>query len=433
MADAAIAPVGDASLPDAAICSLESDDALCARLHLPCGTNPVTDACGNTRDVLCGCPDRAECRTGTCVCSAGYTGDPSTGCNDVDECPTNNGGCDPLTTCTNTVGSRTCGACPAGYTGTGALGCTDIDECLVDNGGCDPRSTCTNTPGSRTCGPCPKGYTELAGAGCVDVDECQDAHGGCDPLSTCTNTPGSHYCGPCPLGYKGSGATGCKDIDECVAGNGGCDPLSTCTNLPGSYSCGACPAGFSGTGETGCLCTVGLSCSADGSSVLNCQRGSDGKLGLTTTPCPDGCESGECVDREWTRWPLGSEDRPASQFIVNTDTVVDTLTGLEWQKAFVQNKNWWDARLYCSQLNVGAETGWRLPTRIELLSLVDDDTFASPAVNPAVLATGGSIWTSTISVGARVGVKPTAWVMSDAPGSTGIVLMTDEANVRCVR
>ena len=30
-------------------------------------------------------------------------------------------GCDPLTVCTNTPGSNTCGACPAGYTGDGVL------------------------------------------------------------------------------------------------------------------------------------------------------------------------------------------------------------------------------------------------------------------------------------------------------------------------
>ena len=43
---------------------------------------------------------------------------------DINECDTNNGNCDPLTTCTNTPGSRTCSACPAGYAGTGATQCS---------------------------------------------------------------------------------------------------------------------------------------------------------------------------------------------------------------------------------------------------------------------------------------------------------------------
>ncbi len=42
---------------------------------------------------------------------------------------------------------HTCGGCPAGYTGGGATGCTDINECLTGNGGCDALTTCTNTPG----------------------------------------------------------------------------------------------------------------------------------------------------------------------------------------------------------------------------------------------------------------------------------------------
>jgi hypothetical protein len=57
------------------------------------------------------------------ACPAGFEPDGSGGCADIDECAADNGGCDPLTTCTNTIGSRVCGACPAGYTGDGESGC----------------------------------------------------------------------------------------------------------------------------------------------------------------------------------------------------------------------------------------------------------------------------------------------------------------------
>src|SRR5690606_7936609 len=51
----------------------------------------------------------------TCIVEPGYTcsAAPSS-CVDIDECATTNGGCDLLTSCTNTPGSRTCGACPGG-------------------------------------------------------------------------------------------------------------------------------------------------------------------------------------------------------------------------------------------------------------------------------------------------------------------------------
>ncbi|NLT33004.1 MAG: hypothetical protein GXX81_06165, partial [Acidobacteria bacterium] len=107
--------------------------------------------------LAAGCGGNSGSRDSDKVCPPGYEKDSRGICVDINECLVNNGGCDPLTTCTNTPGGRTCGACPAGYTGSGLAGCVDINECLVDNGGCDPLTTCTNTPGGRTCGDCPRG------------------------------------------------------------------------------------------------------------------------------------------------------------------------------------------------------------------------------------------------------------------------------------
>ena len=42
-----------------------------------------------------------------------------------------------------------CTNCPSGYTGNGAIGCVDINEC--EKGGCDPLVTCTNTIGGYNC------------------------------------------------------------------------------------------------------------------------------------------------------------------------------------------------------------------------------------------------------------------------------------------
>ena len=44
-------------------------------------------------------------KVATCVCATGYAAS-GLSCNDVDECVTNNGGCDKLTTCTNTEGGE---------------------------------------------------------------------------------------------------------------------------------------------------------------------------------------------------------------------------------------------------------------------------------------------------------------------------------------
>jgi hypothetical protein len=172
----------------------------------------------------------------------------------------------------------------------------DVNECLANNGGCHPLSVCTNTPGSRSCSACPSGYTGngRGASGCVgeshgsvllcaacyayarlrswtDRNECLTSNGGCSAKSKCTNTPGSRVCGPCAAGYRGNGlgTTGCigtinlrlgfphsacfADVNECLTNNGGCHPLSVCTNTAGNRTCGACPAGFRGDGYIGCV------------------------------------------------------------------------------------------------------------------------------------------------------------------------------------
>lgn len=82
-------------------------------------------------------------------CQPGYIPDAEGKCQDVDECKYNNGECDPNVGCTNTPGSRTCGACSEGLTGDGYYGCKDPNECAA-GGGCAPVDT--KAPAIRTSG-----------------------------------------------------------------------------------------------------------------------------------------------------------------------------------------------------------------------------------------------------------------------------------------
>jgi fibulin 1/2 len=262
----------------------ESDTAIHARLVKQCGDGVLQtgEGCddGNTTggdgcSAVCGieagftcanntpstCTDIDECLTSnggcaqtctnsvgsyTCGCNAGYAlAQDGFSCADIDECATGNGGC--AQTCTNSVGSYAC-TCGAGYAlGSDDHGCDDVDECSIVNGG--GAQLCNNVPGSFSCA-CNAGYTlDTNNASCTDVDECATANGGCSDV--CTNTQGGFACScsstegladdgktcmACAAGTVGDGTT-CADIDECSAGTDTCSTDQTCTNTPGSFTC----------------------------------------------------------------------------------------------------------------------------------------------------------------------------------------------------
>jgi hypothetical protein len=81
-----------------------------------------------------------------CLCNQGYQNPPGNlvACTNINECATNNGGCDPLTVCTDTDGGRTCGACPPGYSGSGESGCTP-SSCSANP--CQHGGTCSDVSG----------------------------------------------------------------------------------------------------------------------------------------------------------------------------------------------------------------------------------------------------------------------------------------------
>jgi hypothetical protein len=69
--------------------------------------------------------------------------------------------CDPPCAHGQCVGPNSCDCALSGYANCplppNVCGC-DEDECLRANKVCDPLSSCTNTIGNYTCSPCPIGY-----------------------------------------------------------------------------------------------------------------------------------------------------------------------------------------------------------------------------------------------------------------------------------
>lgn len=116
-------------------------------------------------------------------------------------------------------------------------------------------------------------------------------------------------------------------------------------------------------------------------------------------------------------------------------TVTDPSTSLMWQKADDNVKrNWFNATTYCSGLNLGGySSGWRLPTRVELLALNLSSIYSQiQGTHFADLGGGnyaGSYWTST-----SAGGNNAYHIFLSTSQSEGYADKTGWTNlVRCVR
>ena len=132
----------------------------------------------------------------------------------------------------------------------------------------------------------------------------------------------------------------------------------------------------------------------------------------------------------------GEEMKPAvsSDFATSSDgkIVTDNRTGLMWQKEYVADKTWKQALAYCQSLNTegygGYSSGWRLPNKNELASLVNYEKSAKPySYFPDMPSS--YFWSSST----RVNVTNIAWSLYFYNGSVGNTFKANNSNVRCVR
>ncbi len=113
------------------------------------------------------------------------------------------------------------------------------------------------------------------------------------------------------------------------------------------------------------------------------------------------------------------------------ETVLDTSTGLEWQAIpFADSMKHADAVQACAELRLGGHDDWRLPTRTELLTLVDDTRY-SPAIDTDAFPDTPSTWFWTSTPYARD--DSYAWIVDFGLGSSGIYNRVYSDRVRAVR
>jgi hypothetical protein len=171
--------------------------------------------------------------------------------------------------------------------------------------------------------------------------------------------------------------------------------------------------------------------------------------------CPDGTEAVDVTVADGKKavctylyplWGYLPPSRPATDWTVSGDqaTVTDTKTGLVWQRIppatggnFSAGKyGWQEALKYCDELVLGEADDWRLPTVVELESIVDWGKF-SPSADSTVFVvpsantpTPHHYWTRTAYLPSP---SSSAWDVRFNHGVSGSIGIIDPSRVWCVR
>ena len=111
------------------------------------------------------------------------------------------------------------------------------------------------------------------------------------------------------------------------------------------------------------------------------------------------------VDRRYAVWPLPPVKPLLSNYVLTADTVSDKATGLVWERSDSDpaTMSYGFGVTYCADLAKGGQTDWRLPTRIEALTILDYGQTLG-LLNQAVFPDGALpsssvvMWTDSLSL-----------------------------------
>jgi hypothetical protein len=119
------------------------------------------------------------------------------------------------------------------------------------------------------------------------------------------------------------------------------------------------------------------------------------------------------------------------------EVVRDGVTGLVWQRGVgAQGVPWSEARTYCSGLVLAGHRDWRLPSRVELVSLIDltrsmELPSPTPAIDMAAFPETREDWFWSSSL--KAGDPESAWYVYFYFGYIDTDAVRSPADARCVR
>ncbi|MEM7193326.1 MAG: DUF1566 domain-containing protein [Pseudomonadota bacterium] len=129
--------------------------------------------------------------------------------------------------------------------------------------------------------------------------------------------------------------------------------------------------------------------------------------------------------------PMARADTVSRDYTILPNTVIDNLTGLEWQRLDDDTtREWIPAISYCRNLVLDSHSDWRLPTVVELHSIVDYGSSAAAIEQVAFPGTNSSLyWSRSVPAGSAIG----DFVNFNTGGINDVLVISAQFLVRCVR
>lgn len=122
---------------------------------------------------------------------------------------------------------------------------------------------------------------------------------------------------------------------------------------------------------------------------------------------PEAGEGGGAVDAglpelkyTWPQWHMPNPveaglANDASYSVIGDASVIDNVTKLEWEKASARVSSFDDASRRCASIATNGHADWRVPTRIELVSLLDYMRSDPPQIDPVFDQQPASLWSAS--------------------------------------
>ncbi len=133
--------------------------------------------------------------------------------------------------------------------------------------------------------------------------------------------------------------------------------------------------------------------------------------------------------------PIANVNTNQNDYTISALTVIDKITGLEWQRQDDDvTRNWDDAWNYCAGLDLDNHQDWRLPAIKELQSIFDYGQVTPPAIDQVAFPNTDSTfyWSATTFSNS----VSSAWLIFFGVNSLNIFDAgkgNDNLFVRCVR